>query len=46
MIIIGEEEYETVRKVAYVLLHSSDESKGIENLTNLQKSECLEEYGV
>jgi len=44
--IMGEEEYETIRKVAYVFLHSSDESEGIEDLTNFQKTKCLEEHGV
>jgi hypothetical protein len=32
--IMGEEGYETLRKVAYVFLYPSDESEGIEDLTN------------
>ncbi len=31
---MGEEEYETLNKVAYVLLYSSNESEGIEDFTD------------
>jgi len=46
IIIMGEEEYETLRKVAYVFLHSSNECEGIEDFANCKEAEYLEEHGV
>jgi hypothetical protein len=44
--IMGEEEYETLRKVAYVFLHLSVERERIEDLSNSPKIEYLQKHGV